>query len=356
MRKLLIGLLCASVLTAAAQQALTPSPVSAAITVGTWVFTSDRKKVFEIDVQATAPTFDEAKKEGFRLAVEHAVGSFILSETEVRNDKMARDEVITYASGFVDRFEIRNRTDTASGVRLEMKVWVARSSIAQRLLNKSEAADNVEGPRVQAKVSTYQDYRAGADRVLGAVLNDYPQRAFDVYLANSQVVLDAQRQPIVNVDFVLQWNEKYLSALAETVQRINPKPECASSWARNCNARSTIIVKSNIVSQNPQAWFDDDITWNLMLQRMVVRRPVYRLVIRDQQGREQARDCFAAPEIDTSRNYPNDFVQAGAGKVVINGLEARKRIRVTLPLTGNIETMGRIEVSVVTLSQCQTQP
>lgn len=355
MRKLLIGLMCMAQLALASEPApnlLTPSPVSAAITVGTWVLSSDRKKVFEIDVQAKAATFEQAKKEGFRLAVEHAVGNFILSETEVSNSRMKRDEIITYASGFVDRFEILSRSDEGNGVRVSMRVWVAHSSIAQRLLNKSEDANNVEGSRVQAKVSTYQEYRSNADRVLGAVLNDYPRRAFDVYLANSQVVLDTQRQPHLVVDFVLQWNEKFLVAMTETVQRINPKPDC-DSWVRNCSARSTIVVKTNIVGKDPQAWFDDDITWNLMLQRMVVSRPVYQLVIRDQQGREQARDCFAAPEIDTSRNYSTDFVQAGAGKVVINGLEARKRIRVTHRLAGNIGTMGQIEISVVPIKQCQ---
>lgn len=329
------------------------APVSAAITVGSWVISSDSKKLFEVEVRAQGATFDAAKKEGFRLAVEHAVGSFILSETEVRNDRTVRDEVITYASGFVDRFEIRNRTDTPSGVRLEMKVWVAHSSIAQRLLNKSEAANNVEGPRVQAKVSTYQDYRSSADRVLGVVLNDYPQRAFDVHLANTQVVLDTQRQPHMVVDFVLQWNEKFLGTLAETVQRINPKPEC-DSWIRNCNTRSTIIVKTNIVAKDPQAWFDDDITWNLMLKHLVISRPVYQLVVRNQQGLEQARDCFSAPEIDASRNYHYDLVQAGGGKVVINGLEARKRIRVSLPLTDGIGTMGQIEVRVVPLASCHS--
>jgi hypothetical protein len=353
MRKLLISLLCASVLTVSAQtaqNALTPSPVSAAITVGTWVFTSDRKKVFEIDVQAKAATFEEAKKEGFRLAVEHAVGSFILSETEVRNDKMTRDEVITYASGFVDRFEIRNRTDTGNGVRLEMKVWVAHSSIAQRLLNKSETAGDLEGPRVQAKVDTYQTYRASADRVLGAVLNDYPQRAFDVQLENSQVALDSQRQPHVTVPFLLSWNEKYLSSLSETVERINPNPDC-TKWGRQCNARSTLIVKVNAFKADPQAWFDDDITWQLMNRRMVSIRPMYRVIVYNQTGREQLRQCYPAHELDGLEYRSQYFVTFNPGKVVING-QMRQRILLELPLNTNLSTMGQIQVSVVPQSGC----
>lgn len=353
MHKLLIGLLCASVLTVAAgpaQNALTPSPVGAAITVGTWVLSSDRKKVFEIDVQAKAQSFELAKKEGFRLAVEHAVGNFILSETEVNNSRVKRDEIITYASGFVDRFEILNRSDEGDGVRLSMRVWVARSGIAQRLLNKSEDSSDLEGPRVQAKVETYQEYRSNADRVLGAVLNDYPQRAFDIALQPSQVVLDSARQPVVIVPFMMRWNEKYLNSLVETVERINPKPECASSF-RQCNTRSMITVRVNALSKDPGAWFDDDITWRVMFQRMVLIRPMYRVIVKDQSGREQLRECYPARELDGLEYRSQYFVQAGAGKVTINGLMIQ-RLSLQLPTDINLSTMGQVDISIVPKSAC----
>jgi hypothetical protein len=353
MRKLLIGLLCSVQLIAAAepiQNLLTPSPVSVAITVGTWIVSADRKKVFEIDVQAKAPTFEQAKKEGFRLAVEHAVGNFVLSETEVNNSRIKRDEIITYASGFVDRFEILDRVDTPSGVRVSMRVWVTHSGIAQRLLNKSEVAGDLEGPRVQAKVETYQEYRANGDRVLGAVLNDYPQRAFDVYLESTQVVLDAYRRPQVIVPFVVRWNEKYINALTETVQRINPKPQC-ESWYRQCTARSTLIVRSTIVGTDPQAWFDDNVTWDLMFKRMVLSRPSYQVTVHDQTGNVQLKECYSAPEIDGLEYRPKYFTEVGPGKVVVNA-QMTQRIRVPLPENVNIGTMGRVEVKIVPRSQC----
>lgn len=353
MRKLLIGLLCAVQLASAAEPSphpLAPTPVSAAITVGTWIFTSDRKKVFEIDVQAKAASFEEAKKEGFRLAVEHAVGSFILSETEVNNSRSKRDEIITYASGFVDRFEVLDRKDTGDGVRVSMRVWVARSNIAQRLLNKSESSTDLEGPRVQAKVESYQQYRSSADRVLGAVLNDYPSRAFDVGLQPSYVVLDSYRQPVVIVPFMLRWNEKYLDSLVETVERVNPKPECASVF-RQCNTRSMITVRVNAMTKDPGAWFDDDITWNVMFQRMVLIRPMYRVTVFDQTGREQLRECYPARELDGLEYRPRYFVEAGAGRIAINGMMTQ-RLQLQLPPNINISTMGRIDVSIVPQSGC----
>jgi hypothetical protein len=40
------------------------------------------------------------------LAVEQALGTLISSETEVNNGRIVRDEIVSYASGYVDRFDI----------------------------------------------------------------------------------------------------------------------------------------------------------------------------------------------------------------------------------------------------------
>lgn len=354
MRKLLVGLLLSgalgqSIAADPAQTLLAPSPVSAVLSVGSWMLTSDNKKLFEIEVQAKAQTFEQAKKEGFRLAVEHAVGNFILSETDVNNSRVKRDEIITYASGFVNRFEVLDRTETASGVRVTMRVWVAHSSLAQRLLNKSESTTNIEGPQAQAKIETYQEYRSNADRVLGAVLNDYPHRSFDIFLENSRVEFDSQRQPFVTVPFVVRWNQKYLESLAETVQRVNPMPECAS-FGRQCYARTTFTVRVNAVTANPQAWFNDDVTWGVLYRSLIAVGPMYRVIVYDQNGREQVRQCYPAREMDGLEYRSKYFLEAGGGKVAVNG-QMTQRISVVLPLT-NISTLGRIDVSIVPKRQC----
>ena len=105
MRRLLMAVLCAVSVTAQAQispavtAALVPSPLGIVLTVGQWLL-QDRRQVYYIQVQAPGDTFDQARQNAFRLAVEQAVGTLILSETESRNARLHRDEIITY--------EIRN--------------------------------------------------------------------------------------------------------------------------------------------------------------------------------------------------------------------------------------------------------
>jgi hypothetical protein len=185
--------------------------------------------------------------------------------------------------------------------------------------------------------------------VLDAVLRDYPQRAFDVMLEPAQVTLDAYRQPQVTVPFVLRWNEKYLKSFSETIERIS-KPGCGTMF-NQCTARTSVVVRVNAVAADPRGWFDDDITWDVMFKRMVLSRPMYRVTVFDQSSNLLTRQCYPARELDGLEYRPRYFVDIGPGNVAING-QMVKRLQAPLPPGINIGNMGRVEVSVVTQSQC----
>ena len=56
-----------------------------------------------IRTQGRGSTFEEAKNEAFRSAIEIKVGSAIVSEQETFNDKV-RDEIVNYSAGYVYKF------------------------------------------------------------------------------------------------------------------------------------------------------------------------------------------------------------------------------------------------------------
>jgi hypothetical protein len=113
--------------------AIMPSPLGIVLTVGKWIYdASTRKQVYYIEVAGQGSNPTEARDNGFRLAVEQAIGSLISSETEVQNGRIVRDEIISYASGFVDRFEIIETRTTGTGTLVFMRVWVKRSDLSDR--------------------------------------------------------------------------------------------------------------------------------------------------------------------------------------------------------------------------------
>lgn len=355
LKKTLTGVLCATVLvqSAPAQTAfemLIPSPITIALVTGHWL-TKNSKKVFYIEVQSRASTFEQAKQDGFRLAVENAVGSYILSETEVTNGRIKRDEIITYASGFVDKYEIVDQQDVKGGVQIKMKVWVAHNAIAGRLLNESKTAGAVEGERVQTQVTTVQHARKSGDQMLTAVLRDYPARAYNISAAPTKAVLDQYREPYIKVGFTLSMNDAYVASLGEAVEAINQRRDCGS-WLVKCRARSHVEVKSSNLFTSPQAWFEDDNAWRIMQQQMILSQPAVQIIFRDSTGREQYRTCAYVPELDHHKYTPWQFVEIGPGRLLVNGT-AKKSAEVAIPVTGlPVQQFEQVDLRVVRGGQC----
>ncbi len=99
----LVGLsapLAQAQLTPVLTASLTPSPLGIALTVGKWIYdAATKQQVYYVEVAGEGPDPTQARDNGFRLATELALGSLISSETEVRNGRIQRDEIISYSSG-----------------------------------------------------------------------------------------------------------------------------------------------------------------------------------------------------------------------------------------------------------------
>lgn len=51
-------------------------------------------------------TKDEAKQNALRSAIEQAFGTFVSSKTEILNDELVKDEIISVANGNIQKYEI----------------------------------------------------------------------------------------------------------------------------------------------------------------------------------------------------------------------------------------------------------
>lgn len=349
MRGILVAL--SLVLTLSLAQAQTLSAISTVISVGQWI-SLNSKRVYYIEVDSRGDTFEDAKNEAFKLAIEQAVGSLILSETESKNYRLRRNDIVTYASGYVDRFEITNRRQFAGETRLSMKVWVAHSAIAGRLLHQQTEPREISGNSIAAQIQTFQQQQQSGDRVLNTVLQDFPHRAFDVSMEPARVFVDNQRQGQLQVPFVVSWSQSYLKALEETLRNINQYPQCTSMLANCTRARTRFELAVNWFAKDPGAWFNDDAAFNLAMSNMVLDRPVYRMTLSTTSGQKLIY-CYNASELVDGFDYrPRYLASVGAGLVKING-HNRERIVLTVPLSQlPVQDITQATVDIVRQTRC----
>jgi hypothetical protein len=81
-------------------------------------------------VQGYGDTPALARHDAFRTAVEHVAGVAMVSETQVSNQRIARDQLATYSQARISSFHVLNLESTARGYTIQM--WVTVRGICER--------------------------------------------------------------------------------------------------------------------------------------------------------------------------------------------------------------------------------
>jgi hypothetical protein len=281
-----------------------PTPVSIALSVGQWLNDeASKERVFEIRVEAQANTDELARREGFRQAVEQAVGTLVLSETEVVNGNINFRELINYASGFVYRYNIVSRESMPQGgVKLIMDVTVRRSAIADRLLNTSVGNAPIPGRDMSARLETMLDERQRGDQVVAQVVRDYPRRAFNIRPGPVEYNITADRQIRLTVPWELQFDFYFVQAVFQAMQATSQQlptcwtyPQCPTQYKFVATVKSPDAI---FMKDTWQASFSDPEKIRILASAMLGSQPAIQLTIRDNANQIAHTSCHRYQELD----------------------------------------------------------
>lgn len=220
MRRLFVAvmlLVCASV--------YAQTSVSIALTVGQWIIKSS-KKVYYVQVESTAPTAEAARHAGFRKAVELAVGTVVLGESESDGKNLLRDDVVTYSSGFIEEFKVLTESTNGGRVTVKMDVWVSNSKIANRLTAVGvQRGARIEGTEMlkaweneQAKQDSEAKRQRDGARLIHTVIRDYPQRAIQSTVQRTWLGKNNGLAAFF-IEVEIKFSKEYIVALEEAVRR-----------------------------------------------------------------------------------------------------------------------------------------
>ena len=90
---------------------------------------SDDKTV-TLTVSGTGKTLEEAKLNALRSAIEQAFGAFISSKTELLNDSLVKDEIVSITAGNVQKFDIVSQVEVPNvGYAMTLNTTVSISKL-----------------------------------------------------------------------------------------------------------------------------------------------------------------------------------------------------------------------------------
>jgi hypothetical protein len=105
-------------------------------------------KTVTLSVSGTGKTIEEAKNNALRSAIEQAFGAFISSKTDILNDNLVKDEIVSVANGNIQKFEIISEVEIPNiGYAISLKATVS--------INKLTSFVESKGVKVEFKGSLF---------------------------------------------------------------------------------------------------------------------------------------------------------------------------------------------------------
>jgi len=195
--------------------------------------TKAQRATVTVDVVGYGATEQDARRNGFRSAVELAVGSVIVSDKEASGTELTKDRVGDYSAGYVDNYRILETQRTTDGLyMIRMTVTVAHSGIAERMLVRGQQDMTIDGDRLQTQMESEFDRRSRGDQLILQVLDSYPQNAFTLSSGSTEFKISNRRSPYVEIPATIVMNTAWVSALNEALVLIAVKQTDCGFWSR----------------------------------------------------------------------------------------------------------------------------
>lgn len=343
---LVLGVGLYSALAHAIPDWIIPSPVSIAIQVGKWILLKDSNdEVYYVRVQSTGASETEARNEAFRLAVDRAVGSLLVSETKILDNKLSH-ETINYSSGYIHNFEYVNIHRSNNEVVIHLDVWVKKSKIAERIALESGSQGNLEGGRIAESFRSLQEQSRAGDRLLQNILADFPERAVDVQIKKIEYV-NTDRKPVMHVNFLVWWKGKYIESLREAMQSVGKEKSADRNYWPGLELRGRVYCNG---------WFCDDKQYvtdrarsNLIYRGIQEKRPNVLVTILDVHNQSVYNRCWWW---DNMQGQGNGRDQLFDGYTTIY-YEAVLQNNLVIDLSNHdISKMDKVELRIVKETQC----
>ena len=197
-------------------------------------FSQDDKTV-SLVVSGQGKTQEEAKQNALRSAIEQAFGTFISSKTEILNDNLVKDEIVSITNGNIQKFDIISEVQIpdggyattlkatvsvtkltsfveSKGVAVEFKGGLFSLNIKQQLLNeKSEINAIIEMIGVLHKSMQLSfDYEISSGE----------PKSIDDKSTNWSIPLQVKSTSNKNIDFCANYFRKTLSGISLTSEEV----------------------------------------------------------------------------------------------------------------------------------------
>jgi hypothetical protein len=199
--------------------------------------TSDGKTV-TLTVSGTGKTLEEARLNALRSAIEQAFGAFISSKTEILNDNLIKDEIVSIANGNIQKYDIVSQVELPNlGYAITLNATVSIDRLTSFAESKGVVIE-FKGGMFAANIKLQKLNEKSEEiavKQLIFVCFDILQKSIDFDLTVSEPVLEKDDTYKINFKISANLNKNYLefiNYLKKTLSNISLKPNESNDYYR----------------------------------------------------------------------------------------------------------------------------
>jgi len=299
-------------------------------------------------------TYEEAKHNAFKEAIEYQVGVVIASERESYNDKLIKNEILAYSSAFVDEYKIISQHNIGNKVQVVVDVKLSLLRLSDRILSKGKDSKNLDGSKHDNQYKSFLENKQNGDRILASVLSDYPRRAYDIKQSNYVVKIDTYRNLTLTIPYTLSWNPNYIASLDDAIKIVaDGKP---SLWTQEKGIAQQYPSTVRVGSE--KYYFNEFVIPNKLLDALMDWNEIrINMEIKDFYNKTQYSECFVPKQLHsrTGDYYNINYVKTinvGFNKTTGEQASIEMKIQQNSKLADIMKNLSKIELSIVPKKVC----
>lgn len=189
-------------------------------------------KTITLTVSGTGKTLEEARLNALRSAIEQAFGAFISSKTEILNDNLVKEEIVSIANGNVQKYDVVSQVELPNlGYAITLSATVSISKLTSFAVSKGVEVE-FKGGMFAQNIKLQKLNEESEEKAIKNLVEVYTQlleNSFDYSLVSSEPVLVKGQADIYKINFNIKTDAndnyynfiKYFKETLSKVQVIN---------------------------------------------------------------------------------------------------------------------------------------
>lgn len=303
-----------------------------------------------IQVTGEGSTFEEAKLNAFKTAIEFEAGAVVVSERESNNYKLVRNEILVYSSGYITDYKIINTIKQGNHVKVLVDVQVASNKLADRILGVGKDAKTFDTDKHSNQYNSYLQGKQNGDRLLQQLLNDYPKKAYNLTQGVHQLKVDVNRNGIIEIPLELKWNYKFIESLNEALKILE---DGSNGLFKASPSNVTVMAKDPkdwVIGSKNQYKFNDMNTVSTIAQTLQNNQPRILVSIKNLSNKIAFQQCYIPDSLSGKKPA---FYDASNHVVVYGNRIEKNKIQLNfINMHEVIKEIQSIELNIVADNNC----